>query len=137
MQGAQVSKSPPPAPENLTNGNADNATLTDGRKQVQYADSQVDSDEYAPSVGLASKSGQDAPASAPAAAETLKAMLAGGKSITFVEYGGGVMLTEVVVQDEAMKNLMMSWYYAGYYTGLYEGKQQGYARAVGEKPSGG
>ncbi|KAK4575274.1 hypothetical protein LTR86_001126 [Recurvomyces mirabilis] len=28
------------------------------------------------------------------------------------------------VQDDGMKNLMMSWYYAGYYTGLYEGKQQ-------------
>ncbi|KAJ5542039.1 hypothetical protein N7535_004458 [Penicillium sp. DV-2018c] len=28
------------------------------------------------------------------------------------------------VQDEALKNLMMSWYYAGYYTGLYEGQQQ-------------
>ncbi|KAL8741929.1 MAG: hypothetical protein Q9190_005517 [Brigantiaea leucoxantha] len=28
------------------------------------------------------------------------------------------------VQDEALKHLMMSWYYAGYYTGLYEGKQQ-------------
>ncbi len=25
-------------------------------------------------------------------------------------------------QDEALKNLMMSWYYAGYYTGLYEGQ---------------
>ena len=31
-----------------------------------------------------------------------------------------------------MKNLMMSWYYAGYYTGLYEGKQQGYANAKEE-----
>ncbi|KAJ6030124.1 hypothetical protein N7499_012542, partial [Penicillium canescens] len=28
------------------------------------------------------------------------------------------------VQDEALKNLMMSWYYAGYYTGVYEGQQQ-------------
>ncbi|CAI7641343.1 unnamed protein product [Penicillium glandicola] len=28
------------------------------------------------------------------------------------------------VQDESMKNLMMSWYYAGYYTGLHEGQQQ-------------
>ena len=28
------------------------------------------------------------------------------------------------VKDEALKNLMMSWYYAGYYTGLYEGQQQ-------------
>lgn len=24
-----------------------------------------------------------------------------------------------------MKNLMMSWYYAGYYTGLVAGQQQG------------
>ncbi|CZT24644.1 uncharacterized protein RCC_10369 [Ramularia collo-cygni] len=30
-------------------------------------------------------------------------------------------------QDETMKNLMMSWYYAGYYTGLLEGKQQAFA----------
>ena len=29
-----------------------------------------------------------------------------------------------LVKDEALKNLMMSWYYAGYYTGLYEGQQQ-------------
>ena len=27
-------------------------------------------------------------------------------------------------EDEALKNLMMAWYYAGYYTGLHEGKQQ-------------
>ena len=27
------------------------------------------------------------------------------------------------VEDEAMRNLMMSWYYAGYYTGYYAGKQ--------------
>lgn len=29
------------------------------------------------------------------------------------------------VQDEGLKNLLMSWYYAGYYTGLYEGQQKG------------
>ncbi|KAL1612235.1 hypothetical protein SLS60_000459 [Paraconiothyrium brasiliense] len=28
------------------------------------------------------------------------------------------------VRDENMKNLMMSWYYAGYYTGLVAGQQQ-------------
>lgn len=28
------------------------------------------------------------------------------------------------VKDEALKNLIMSWYYTGYYTGLYEGQQQ-------------
>ncbi|CAG8949493.1 hypothetical protein HYFRA_00007723 [Hymenoscyphus fraxineus] len=27
------------------------------------------------------------------------------------------------VHDESLKNLLMSWYYAGYYTGLYEGQQ--------------
>ncbi|KAK0263231.1 hypothetical protein LTR91_020650 [Friedmanniomyces endolithicus] len=31
------------------------------------------------------------------------------------------------VQDEPLKNVMMSWYYAGYYTGLYEGQQKTFA----------
>lgn len=30
---------------------------------------------------------------------------------------------ELVIGDNALKSLMMSWYYAGYYTGLYEGRQ--------------
>lgn len=29
------------------------------------------------------------------------------------------------VHDEGVKNLLMSWYYAGYYTGLYEGEKKG------------
>ncbi|KZF25715.1 hypothetical protein L228DRAFT_266171 [Xylona heveae TC161] len=37
------------------------------------------------------------------------------------------------VQDDALKNLMMSWYYAGYYTGFYEGQQK--ARGQDEKKS--
>jgi len=28
-----------------------------------------------------------------------------------------------IVKDEALRNLMMSWYYAGYYTGLYDGQR--------------
>ncbi|KAK7424306.1 hypothetical protein QQX98_000574 [Neonectria punicea] len=28
------------------------------------------------------------------------------------------------VQDENLKKLLMSWYYAGYYTGMFEGQQQ-------------
>lgn len=28
------------------------------------------------------------------------------------------------VQDDNLRNLMMSWYYAGYYTGLHAGQQQ-------------
>lgn len=34
------------------------------------------------------------------------------------------LLTVSKVHEEGVKNLMMSWYYAGYYTGLYEGRQQ-------------
>ncbi|KAK5163715.1 uncharacterized protein LTR77_010388 [Saxophila tyrrhenica] len=40
------------------------------------------------------------------------------------------------VYNDDMKNLMMSWYYAGYYTGLYEGKQQGYAMAQDQRHTG-
>ena len=37
-----------------------------------------------------------------------------------------------IVQDADLKNLMISWYYAGYYTGLYEGQQKAYAEAQKE-----
>jgi len=37
------------------------------------------------------------------------------------------LLTDRLVQDENMKSLMMSWYYAGYYTGLQEGQQTAFA----------
>ncbi|KAK0613794.1 SMN family protein Smn1 [Immersiella caudata] len=40
------------------------------------------------------------------------------------------------VQDEDLKKLLMSWYYAGYYTGLFEGKQQAQSElASGSKSS--
>lgn len=37
------------------------------------------------------------------------------------------------VQDENLKNLMMSWYYAGYYTGLHAGQQQAGSNAAPPK----
>lgn len=37
---------------------------------------------------------------------------------------GQFMETDTLtVQDESLKNIMMSWYYAGYYTGLHAGQQ--------------
>ena len=30
----------------------------------------------------------------------------------------------ILVNNDAIKNLMLSWYWAGYYTGLHEGQQQ-------------
>ena len=38
--------------------------------------------------------------------------------------------------DEALKNLMMSWYWAGYYTGYYEGQRDGQQGQVGATNSG-
>ncbi|KAI4251327.1 MAG: hypothetical protein LQ352_004916 [Teloschistes flavicans] len=44
-----------------------------------------------------------------------------------------------VVKDQDLKNVMMSWYYAGYYTGLYEGQKKssatGSVRGEDSKPS--
>jgi hypothetical protein len=40
-------------------------------------------------------------------------------------HGKGLMWIFNAVHDDNLKNLLMSWYYAGYYTGLYEGQQQG------------
>lgn len=34
----------------------------------------------------------------------------------------------ILGHDQALKSVMMSWYYAGYYTGLYEGQQSAQAR---------
>ncbi|KAL9577781.1 MAG: hypothetical protein Q9212_006148 [Teloschistes hypoglaucus] len=42
--------------------------------------------------------------------------------------GMPLSLTDVV-QDQNLKNVMMSWYYAGYYTGLYEGQKNSNATA--------
>jgi hypothetical protein len=33
-------------------------------------------------------------------------------------------LLTLTVKDENLKNIIMSWYYAGYYTGMYAGQQQ-------------
>jgi len=41
------------------------------------------------------------------------------------------------IQDEAMRNLMMSWYYAGYYTGIQEGRQKAYAEMQGRNAGSG
>lgn len=42
-------------------------------------------------------------------------------------------LLTATVQDESLKALMTSWYFAGYYTGLYEGQRK--AQADQEHPT--
>ncbi|KAE9977491.1 hypothetical protein BLS_001395 [Venturia inaequalis] len=39
------------------------------------------------------------------------------------------------VQDESLRNVMMSWYYAGYYTGLHEVQQNAKKQSSAEKHS--
>ncbi|KAK4243942.1 hypothetical protein C7999DRAFT_44331 [Corynascus novoguineensis] len=53
-----------------------------------------------------------------AAQKQADAMLTGGPTMP------GPTTVLGTIQDEELKKLLMSWYYAGYYTGLYEGKQQ-------------
>ncbi|ROV95762.1 hypothetical protein VPNG_08762 [Cytospora leucostoma] len=67
-----------------------------------------------------------------AAKNTIHPAVADGDKIADVHQGlngGGAMPPPPQallgsMQDEGLKRLLMSWYYAGYYTGLYEGKQQ-------------
>ncbi|KAJ4307128.1 hypothetical protein N0V88_000505 [Collariella sp. IMI 366227] len=57
----------------------------------------------------------------------------GGKKVEGMQAGGphalGPQVLLGTIQDEELKKLLMSWYYAGYYTGLFEGKQQGLQQA--------
>ena len=62
-----------------------------------------------------------------ASLDATNAILGGGKLILSLMTWKAVTEHETAVQNEALKNLMMSWYYAGYYTGLYEGQRQGLA----------
>ena len=50
------------------------------------------------------------------------AALNGGDWSTSPDYAPMLILDSV--NNDAIKNLMLSWYWAGYYTGLHEGQQQ-------------
>lgn len=67
-----------------------------------------------------------ATASNPVPASLPQALLGSGMSSRLPKHAKSLTAFGLV-QDENVKNLMMSWYYAGYYTGLYEGQQKAYA----------
>ncbi|MDI1487228.1 MAG: hypothetical protein OHK93_006497 [Ramalina farinacea] len=50
------------------------------------------------------------------------AALNGGDWNTYLDHVPLLILN--LVNNDAIKNLMLSWYWAGYYTGLHEGQQQ-------------
>ncbi|KAM0689482.1 hypothetical protein Q7P36_010353 [Cladosporium allicinum] len=64
-----------------------------------------------------------------AAAAPAAPIAASSAPVSAAQPGAGAMPQALLnsVQDEGLKNLIMSWYYAGYYTGLLEGQQKAYA----------
>lgn len=53
-----------------------------------------------------------------------QAVIGGGNTCRDAFPNAESFANTLLVHDQALKDLMMSWYFAGYYTGLYEGKQQ-------------
>lgn len=94
---------------------------------ISGASSTNESNITAPSV----PAGQAPPAATPSAptmgAAMPQALLNSGKYPSNPLLSRNEWLTMISVQDEGLKNLMMSWYYAGYYTGLLEGQQKAFA----------
>lgn len=100
-------------------------------QDAQYPQAQLVEEIQAAEAEEAARSHLSAKAaspSKPAVPDVPKALLATRKCIS-IQRLHMRLADENTVQGEDLKNLMMSWYYAGYYTGLYEGKQQGYASA--------
>ncbi|MCJ1361566.1 hypothetical protein MMC16_000666 [Acarospora aff. strigata] len=99
-----------------TNGN-------NGQDQDVLEDGELDDQEQQPTISHADQSHERATTSTSQPREDKQPLdnTANGDTL---ERSGMPHAIVGGVQDEALKNLMMSWYYAGYYTGLYEGKQQ-------------
>lgn len=89
--------------------------MVEGREESAIAAVISKTDETASNVGQTAAAQQSAEATGPSLAPPLPPHLVGA------------------VQDEGLKNLLMSWYYAGYYTGLYEGQQKGQQMAKAAK----
>ncbi|KAI4229386.1 MAG: hypothetical protein L6R36_000927 [Xanthoria steineri] len=74
------------------------------------------------------------PQSFPEASVVPGVLMNAGERLNSAASGEEALLIRAAVQDEGLKNLMMSWYYAGYYTGLYEGRKQ--SDDAAPRPSG-
>jgi len=61
-----------------------------------------------------------------------QAVIGGGNTCRDAFLSAESCANTLLVHDQALKDLMMSWYFAGYYTGLYEGKQQATQAMTGE-----
>ena len=87
----------------------------------QQAEARVESGHF---VSNGQPAAQATQSNAPVQPPLPQALLGSGKSpLISSDCSGSLMLICFLVSDEAMRNLMMSWYYAGYYTGLVEGQR--------------
>ena len=107
-------------PETLTNGDNPAAVQNEDQPEQPLSDDSKLGDEELIAGTQPSLTGAKLPA-------VPQAMM--GTGIDRSCSVSGMRANYAAVQSEDMKNLMLSWYYAGYYTGLYEGKQQGYVSA--------
>ncbi|KAH7149861.1 hypothetical protein B0J13DRAFT_277310 [Dactylonectria estremocensis] len=92
---------------------------------------ETESDQHEDTLDNAEIAGETRVAGKETADEKGATTLQYGPSHKGPEGGLGAFPVQAVlgsVQDENLKKLLMSWYYAGYYTGLFEGQQQAQSR---------
>ncbi|KAK0336317.1 hypothetical protein LTR91_000884 [Friedmanniomyces endolithicus] len=114
---------------------AENGELDASEDAVPEAELTVDQAPGPSGVTTNGISAAAATATLPAARQDLPSTAVGAASTAAVpqlllnqgKYTATIFPTPNLLQDEGLKNVMMSWYYAGYYTGLYEGQQKAHA----------
>ncbi|KAF2399045.1 hypothetical protein EJ06DRAFT_583029 [Trichodelitschia bisporula] len=108
-------------PDASTEGNfessleeAEEGELDDGASEAMALDGDSDDDLPQPAIGpdLPQTAQSTMTQQQPSATEPQPQNQSGGAGIP------------QAVQDPTLKNLVMSWYYAGYYSGLHDGQQQ-------------
>ncbi|KAK0639318.1 hypothetical protein B0T16DRAFT_241588 [Cercophora newfieldiana] len=113
--------------EDIVESNKRDAARRDAKPETESRGELIDDEGATPQ----SRSDQTHPEASQDAAQGREQIINGLAPGT--SQGGGIpaMGPQVLlgsVQDEDLKKLLMSWYYAGYYTGLFEGKQQAQAK---------
>ncbi|KAF7186738.1 hypothetical protein HII31_11970 [Pseudocercospora fuligena] len=76
------------------------------------------------SASVAQPSTSNLPSAPPGLASLPQTLLSSSK---YMSHDISACADTFPAQNDDLKNIMMSWYYAGYYTGLYEGQQKAWA----------
>ncbi|WEW55534.1 hypothetical protein PRK78_000965 [Emydomyces testavorans] len=98
-------------------------SVGDDGKAMREADKTLESYLYAAQDPVSKRPRKDETQSGPSIAQP-EANQASGAFSTLPHMILGTADTSNSQENEGLKNLMMSWYFAGYYTGLYEGQRR-------------